>query len=122
MNQKEKDLYLAKLYTARANGEVIQEPTLKSWIELDDTKLIKHWHRIKPKTRIINGIEVPDCLRVKPKLGEIYYVERICAVDLYQRLYWNNDSYGNNAFNREAIYATAEDAISNCKARYGVDE
>ena len=52
MSQQEKDLYIASLYTARANGEIIQEPGGNfgdDWFTLVGTSTLYSYMRIKPK-------------------------------------------------------------------------
>lgn len=81
--------------------------------------------RIKPVTRTVYGpdgvgVECPAPLSVKPSDGYVYF-EGIDSLDLFRKTLASNmvnDFYLDSGI----CYATAEDAVANCRARYGIKE
>ena len=122
MNQRDKDLEVAKLYTARANGETIQ--TLYSsgkWHDLNHTdSMICFGCRIQSKTRIINGFEVPDCLHKEPNTDYIF-LEDLALISLAVEIDLKHTSPFDSTYKKGILHATKEGAIANCKARLGID-
>jgi len=67
---------MAELYEQRANGDshLVQVIGFDEWVEFDGEYEYKRDYKLAPKTRTINSIEVPDCLRVEPERGETCYL------------------------------------------------
>ena len=63
--------------------------------------------KIKPRTITVNGIEVPDPLRVEPKLHDTYWF--VCASGVCKDS-WNEYPTDKNIFNNGAIHLTQEAA------------
>jgi len=124
MNQQQKDLYMASIYTARANGEIIQVLIDDEWQYLRVGKIDSYYSfklRIKPKTRIINGYEVPDCLHEEPKDQETTFIESINSADYFYSVVWDLSLLHDKNYLRGICHATKEGAIASCKARLGID-
>ena len=63
--------------------------------------------KIKPRTITVNGIEVPEPLRVEPKVYDIYWF--VCASGVCKDS-WNEYRTDKNRFNNGAIHLTQEAA------------
>lgn len=79
-----------------------------------DTSVIK----IKPKTIMINGHEVPEPLKVKPVDGTSYYYPSLdaYAFDACEDVVWTDDSMDNLFLNRGILHSTREAAIKHAEA------
>jgi hypothetical protein len=76
-------------------------------------------YSLAPRTRIINGIEVPAPMDKEPKIGEIYWFEHIGREEMADDFRWIGDDIDKRLFSI-GIHETAEAAAANCKARYGI--
>lgn len=74
-----------------------------------------------PKTRIINGFEVPAPETIAPKIGDVYYIPRICSDYFVENRIWAECSFDLCALKRGLVFLTKEDAIANSKAMLGID-
>lgn len=80
-----------------------------------------HDYSLAPRTRIINGIEVPAPMDKEPENGQPYWyesppIDRLCAWNK-----WRGDPIDRLRFARGLCYLTEESAAANCKARYGIE-
>lgn len=75
-----------------------------------------------PKTRIINGFEVPAPETEEPKEGNSYFYPEIFSEEFYDEDRWSNDFYCDKlSLKRGLVFLTKEDAIANAKAMLGID-
>lgn len=74
--------------------------------------------RIKPKTILINGYEVPEPMKVKPTSSNTYYYPSlgIFTESLYNYSHWTNDVLDNERFYSGLIHSTKEAAIKHAEA------
>lgn len=78
-----------------------------------------HEYSLAPRTRIINGVEVPAPMDKEPEIGEIYWFEHIGREEMADDFRWIGDDIDKRLFSI-GIHETAEAAAANCKARYGL--
>lgn len=76
---------------------------------------------MKPKTRIINGFEVPAPETKAPDCGVKYYVPHLDEDDFYGSYVWHSDDVDNRILSRNILFLTKEEAIANAKAMLGID-
>ena len=81
----------------------------------DDTSAYK----IVPETHIVNGIEVPMSLRVKPEHGAYYWCITDTRISLER---WRNLHEDNERFRLGNCFATEEDAQVTFNAIWKVEE
>ena len=77
--------------------------------------------RIKPRTILINGIEVNEPLRVKPEMGQRYYIAApaySCGEGIVLTETWHDKRYDNFFFNNGRIHLKEEDARAHVEADY----
>ena len=77
--------------------------------------------RIKPRTILINGIEVNEPLRVKPDMGQRYYIAApaySCGEGIVLTETWHDKRYDNFFFNNGRIHLKEEDARAHVEADY----
>lgn len=73
--------------------------------------------RIKPRTVMCNGVEVPAPESVAPAIGETYYVPSFSDEDcMYSSQTWRNSDFGKEMLERGLVYLRKEDAESRAKA------
>lgn len=78
------------------------------------------WYLLAPRTRIINGVEVPAPMDKEPKSCQVYWFEDIASADMASDFRWNGDDIDKRLFH-VGIHETHEAAAANCKARYGIE-
>lgn len=83
----------------------------------DSADIIGMW----PKTRIINGFEVPAPETTKPDCGTAYFTADAIHKDMVDFHEWDNDDYDTRMLKRGLVFLNAEDAIANAKAMLGID-
>lgn len=93
-------------------------PNSNGWRPLKDNP---SWHytleyRRKVKTIRIGKYDVPEPLRVKPKIGEIYYIVRFSVVNDVYRFSWINDNIDNKLLSKGVVHLTREAAELHAKA------
>lgn len=106
----------------------------KSWREVSENTYVEFYmpgsiiFRIKPRTIKVNGFDVPEPMREKPKEGDVIYV-----VTLYSQTgeqassmphsgsRWCNSGNQNFWLNHGLVHATKEAAIAHAKAMLGID-
>lgn len=74
-----------------------------------------------PKTRIINGFEVPAPETKEPKIGDWLFVSSFFFDELYDEGRWSGDSYDLLILKRGLVFLSKEDAIANAKAMLGIN-
>lgn len=75
-----------------------------------------------PKTRIINGFEVPAPEAQAPEEGNTYHFPILHTIDLYGTDKWYRDEIWHERYlKRGLVFLTEEDAIANAKAMLGID-
>jgi hypothetical protein len=82
-------------------------------------------YRLKPKTQIINGIEVPGPMTVWPKRGASCFYPDITVEKFYGWFDWQDHEYSSHEysrrlFDRGLIFENEEDAITVAKAMLGI--
>lgn len=76
---------------------------------------------MKPKTRIINGFEVPAPVAARPEKFDYYYAPSLQDDSFYFSYVWTEDSVDKKCLARGLVFLTKEDAIANAKAMLGID-
>lgn len=76
--------------------------------------------RIKPKTRMINGFEVPCAMDKEPREGDSYYYSDITLYELYSKGTYNS-AWDKKNFDRGICFSNKENAIAVAKAMLGID-
>lgn len=111
------------LVTAQANGEVIQMYVDDEWYDckaptafVDGCK-----YRVKPKTILVNGFEVPEPMREEPEVGSVCFVASINNPAFFYSIYWETISCNKTALSRGLIHSTKSAAIAHAKAMLGID-
>lgn len=75
-----------------------------------------------PKTRIINGFEVPAPETEELKEGNSYFYPDIFSEEFYGKDSWGRNNYSDNlSLKRGLVFLTKEGAIANAKAMLGID-
>ena len=75
-------------------------------------------YRIKPRTITINDIEVNEPLRVKPEMGQTYYVANEDSDGGIYWKHWYDDGEDNKYFNNGRIHLKEKDARKHIEADY----
>lgn len=111
------------LVTAQANGEVLQMYVYGKWSDcmepiafIDGCK-----YRVKPKTILVNGFEVPEPMREEPNQGEGYYYASISVGALYGFAAWTKHEADLIRLTRGICHTTKEAAIAHAKAMLGIN-
>ena len=65
--------------------------------------------KIKPKTININGYEVPEPIRVKPRVGDIYYIASLTS-GIVQSYFFGDNTIETRWFNQGLAHKTREAA------------
>lgn len=110
----------ADILRAIADGETVQCYTSGGWIDshtyeaLTDIAYKRSYkYRVKPKTLVINGHEVPEPVREPLNEGDVYYRVDVPSITC---LTWGNDSYDTEMLRRGLIHLTKEAAIAHTSA------
>ena len=118
----------ADILIAIANGEQIEGKNEKDqWCVVDSNIVLYGIYstgkvdldiRVKPKTININGHEVPEPVKVKPEIGDLYYSVSFTDLDnLFLSTF--HDSYTDNLlFNKGIMHLTAEAAQKHAEALF----
>lgn len=111
------------LVTAQANGEVIQMYVGDEWSDckaptafVDGCK-----YRVKPKTILVNGFEVPEPMREVPELNYSYFTPQPVAEDMFFTARWTNHKIDSIRLGRGICHDTIGSAIAHAKAMLGID-
>jgi hypothetical protein len=111
------------LVTAQANGEVIQQYVdSNGWIDCTDPVAFVHGckYRIKPRTIIVNGFEVPEPMRERPRDGDTYFCPHASSIDMYGFADWEECAVDLVRLKRGLCHSTKEAAIAHAKAMLGI--
>ena len=73
-------------------------------------------YRIKPQTILINGMEVPEPIKVKPKKGDVVFVVHLADAIQATKWTWADDAIDNRAFKRGLCHSTRQAAFIHCQA------
>lgn len=73
-----------------------------------------------PKTRIINGFEVPAPVREELEVGDMYFTPSIGFEGFHDVWEWGNTKLHKLYLERGLIFLKKEDAIANAKAMLGI--
>lgn len=73
-------------------------------------------YRRKPRTILINGIEVPEPVKEELLEGQSYYLVDITYPQLMQLQYWDNDTLDARFLERGLIHLTEENARKHAEA------
>lgn len=79
-----------------------------------------HAFRIKPKTRMINGFEVPCAMDKEPEKDACYFYISFVEEDFYGASFYNA-VWDKKNFQRGICFTNKEDAIAVAKAMLGID-
>ena len=95
-----------------------QPATSIDWEALSDHP---SWHkccgyRRKPRTILINGIEVPEPIKEEPKVGEKVFFLNLSSFTLFNVYSWAGDIYDKDWLNKGLLHFTEEAAIAHAKA------
>jgi hypothetical protein len=72
--------------------------------------------RRQPKTITINGIEVPEPLKIKPVNIINYFVPSVYSHKLFDSFSWSGDQVDDRLFERGIVHLTKEAAIKHAEA------
>ena len=78
-------------------------------------------YTLAPRTRIVNGFEVPVAESEAPKHDTLYFIEDLLDKDYYDTYTWVGDSSDIRALARDILHLSPENAIANTKAKLGID-
>lgn len=73
-------------------------------------------YRIKPRTVMCNGVEVPAPESVAPAEGSDYYMPHVSKDSSYYSEVWDGSSFDSRTLERGLVYLNKEDAIARAKA------
>lgn len=76
---------------------------------------------LKPRTRALNGFEVPAPMDVMPVAGVKYWTVSATSEDGVDCCIFGNDDIDQRVFSFGLMFATESDAIANFKAICGID-
>lgn len=76
---------------------------------------------MKPKTRVINGFEVPAPESEPLKANDDYYFPDFISSESYGISTWCGDDFDKRLLKTRLVFLTKEDAIANAKAMLGID-
>ena len=72
--------------------------------------------RIKPKTVMFNGKELPIYETVAPEIGETYFCPLLVGRLSYTEWEWSNDEFDQESLKKGQVFLNKEDAIQWAKA------
>lgn len=78
--------------------------------------------RIKPKTVMFNGVELPEPVTETPNNGQVLYVSRPESPYNYGEFRWVNSNYDEQVLKKGLIHTTRENAIAWAMAMTPVNE
>lgn len=76
--------------------------------------------RIKQKTHMINGFEVPCAMDKEPEQNQEYFIPALDVDDFYDINFYNC-GWDKKNFQRNICFKNKEDAIAAAKAMLGID-
>ena len=78
-------------------------------------------YSLKPKTVVINGVEVERGVDVEPEKGQEYFEPVINNDELHASYAWNADEYDKQCLSKGLIFLEKEKAIAMAKAMLAFD-
>lgn len=91
-----------------------------SWTYLDGHPkwFLDSYYRRKPKVILVNGFEVPEPMRTKPRLKEKYYLADVTTdfADVGIPMPWEDDVSDNRWLEAGLIHKTKEAALAHIQA------
>ncbi|QDP55704.1 MAG: hypothetical protein Tp138OMZ00d2C19078241_36 [Prokaryotic dsDNA virus sp.] len=112
------------LDAGREDGYGLQMHGCSGWINLlCPLAAIRNGHklRLKPRTRMMNGFEVPAPLDHEPESRLRYWTIEATSKDGVIDVPWFADADDQRVLSQGLMFATKEDAIANFKAICGED-
>lgn len=111
------------LVTAQANGEVIQMYVCDEWSDCKEPTAFVDGckYRVKPKTILVNGFEVPEPMRVIPPIRDEFYLAATTINEFNICLNWTGFPSDELWLSRGLCHTTKEAAIAHAKAMLGID-
>lgn len=112
------------LVIAQANGEVIQQYVeTHGWLDCKEPTAFVDGckYRVKPKTILVNGFEVPEPMREAPNDGVKYFFPNLSYNDYFWSHEWGNDGVDVRMLERGICHTTKEAAIAHAKAMLGIN-
>lgn len=113
-----------KFIVAFTEGKKVQFKYSKSgnWFRVDRLSQFEEYEffRIKQKTRMINGFEVPCAMDKEPEHCQEYFMPRLDVDDFYITSFYNC-GWDEKNFKRGICFTNKEDAIAVAKAMLGID-
>lgn len=76
-------------------------------------------YRRKPRTHMVNGIEVPAPIRDVPKYEQTYWAADLGNREFVCNFVWCNDDFDKRLLERGLVHATKEAAVANAMAMIG---
>jgi hypothetical protein len=105
------------------NGEAVQYMFASGgWKDVKNLRDLDYEvsYRRKPKTRTINGFEVPMPMNKEPDKHSTYYYPELTNPDLFMYDKYEND-WDKKNFDRGICFRTKKDAVATAKAMLGID-
>ncbi len=128
---KDKANTFRELSQAQLDGKTLQVDFFgEGWVDcthtleqvrVEDIDKPVRGYRVKPKTRICNGVELDECIKEPLRDGEEYYIAYPIN-DYSVKLVWNGDRYDLNHLNRGISYLKEESAIKHAKAMLNLSD
>lgn len=114
----------AAILRAIADGDAIQVASDSGgWMDLSSNGVLyeigsgrKQTFRIKPRTITINGIEVPEPMRVAPSRESRYFAVSIGTTSTVSGFIWECDDADVQYLQRGLVHATREAAEAHARA------
>lgn len=111
------------LVTAQANGEVIQMYVGDEWSDCKEPTAFVDGckYRVKSKTILVNGFEVPEPMLEEPEHDQDYFYPIVSSGDFYGSAIWTKHKIDIMVLERGLCHTTKEAAIAHAKAMLGID-
>lgn len=123
MKSKKFAKYIKPFVEAMANGETIQEFVDEEFQDKHNANFIEGMeYRIKQRTIMVNGFEVPEPMREAPKEGVHFWAaqfENDCMVEVYD--YDSSDNHSKRYLKLGLCHTTKKAAVAHAKAMLGID-
>jgi hypothetical protein len=92
------------------------------WVPLTSNPLwgLQYEFRRKRETMVVNWIECPAPMKVKPEFGKQYWFPDLSEEYCVNWYHWRNDKRDTLLFSRGLCYVYRDDAIARAKAMLGI--
>jgi len=123
MTPQEFAQYIKPFVEAMANGETVQEFFGEEFQDKHNANFIEgREYRIKPRTIVVNGFDVPEPMLSYPEHRTQYF----CAAPdrnflCFESVFMQNDEVDANRLHKGLLHTTKEAAIAHAKAMLGID-